>query len=1524
MVLILPNISDLTKINDEKVLNAFKGLSEVRKTELRKKKLSELYATRKDLKAQIDGTGEYENKIFSNLEKEQNKIKLEEVEEVIEEKQNASGVEGISANKSSTGGSGGSTKSTNSDNYGFTTNESSGETGTAGAATDEGEEPISESFGTDTGTPLVKSVVKISAPFNGQKVTSPITFKFRAKGVAKVQFFADIPGNQFGAFGPILNPSEDKELTFTFNVTGKRKVKIQALDSKDKPIAGDNLFDIIDIEVVTEEGDTTGGAISNLGQDIGSGQGQAGLGDTDPDEQGGTASTGLAGAESTLGLEEGGGAESTEVNPEEVALAFQEVLSLFSLGFANLPQSNIVLTDIENYDLSDLRLVPTKSYPSKFGQVPLFQDPVAFMTNQVWDYFAFNKDAIAFSYTNDILKKYASDSFSVNVWKGAIDYFKKFQKPNLNQQLSAGEINKNQYNKSVDFYMRNSIQFTLRSIIEEEYPNVDVNEIIGQGPILFWGWIRHIFINYIEMEEGNPDPNFLNPNLKGFRVVVDSKNLVTLSIALYYLERELLLSGPVGSNPEDINIYDFLTKNVQQKLSKSDYTISTKIFNYVEKGNTFYNKNNYLLKKEKPTLSLNSIVQIDNSAFFAQNEATLSPSETKQISNQKQVKQCKNVSASKKETGLRLFYKEGNDNILDKPVPATNLGCDTPTKEWTQADNILFDAASLVPRLNFTLPYMTDITIVGKELVPKELDIHTIVANNPTFGNIQKTTANFKSLATKLIQQNFINKEEELYLVDGQILLNAAKTSLSSDKLLNSYNNKNLKGWGATIAIDQNEKYKYDPKTNPRVAEQYSPYIGAFNFGYQVIKTSKENEDDKQYYYVNTLADQTTKLTAFDSVAPYNYNDQNLKIYDSQIKYGRGYQYDLSTYVSLSEIKYNYKSFKTEFYPAVTKKSIQKKIDDKLLELQNLATDAEDKGILVTSTPEAKAIFEEIAKLQATKDVATNVIKNVYYFEYELGPSQYVNTIKELDLASATSEVSYIELPPTPLFMRVYPLRGVNDKILLNFDNYSFKKSVVKEKIPKKYWPTDGSWEQTRQFFVNSFNALSKDQLDSLGVTQDPPADDEMYFTRTNIDRIQLYYAEGKKPKDFLDMEKYLEPINISQEGFTKELNLKPNTKYYFSAKAISFLDLESDYSQVYEVELVDEDGAVFTIVNIVDLKDQSMKRPSKLNLNKKFRIEPAILQQAPNPAKNNIGYLTPSVFSPTNETKTQFKIRLTSKKTGRKVDFNLIYKQNLVEGVNATAGNLSLGTATKDNVLISYFSEDASETPVGPTVEETLQQQIQAEEAAVQFDSSKQSTCCTFNDKVLLFKDVSPTVQSTWLSTSPPQLADGNFNAINAKLALIDNSINFLQAGSQTIGQEAPIAIESIVDQIKGDSSPGNIIKGMSDSQKCYLCKRVAEYADGTSMLGAIEIQIGLTGVDRGLFLSSVIEKLDNQQVPEVDQNNNPDPYNYLKVLESLNCKQFGFASIYGGDFGVAEGTPLEGEAAVKCSTFVEKKTLS
>ena len=58
---------------------------------------------------------------------------------------------------------------------------------------------------------------------------------------------------------------------------------------------------------------------------------------------------------------------------------------------------------------------------------------------------------------------------------------------------------------------------------------------------------------------------------------------------------------------------------------------------------------------------------------------------------------------------------------------------------------------------------------------------------------MEKTTANFKALLTRILQDNFIKLDNTDYLIDGSILLNEAKTVVSSEKFLNSYNNPNLK-----------------------------------------------------------------------------------------------------------------------------------------------------------------------------------------------------------------------------------------------------------------------------------------------------------------------------------------------------------------------------------------------------------------------------------------------------------------------------------------------------------------------------------------------------------------------------------------------------------------------------------------------------------------------------------------------------------------------------------------------------------
>jgi hypothetical protein len=394
------------------------------------------------------------------------------------------------------------------------------------------------------------------------------------------------------------------------------------------------------------------------------------------------------------------------------------------------------------------------------------------------------------------------------------------------------------------------------------------------------------------------------------------------------------------------------------------------------------------------------------------------------------------------------------------------------------------------------------------------------------------------------------------------------------------------------------------------------------------------------------------------------------------------------------------------------------------------------------------------------------------------------------------------------------------------------------------------------------------------------------------IEKIKLYFSEGVKPKDVLDLQEYPVEINVINQGFTKELDLKPNTKYYFAAKGVTFTGLLSEFSQVYEIELVDDAGAVFPVVNVVDLEEKE-KRVKKISFSKKFRIQPALLQQAPNPKKNDIGYLTPSVFSPSKETRTQFKFRLTSKKTGKKVDFNVIYRKSFAKAAEDIAGKINLESATKENVLISYNAGLAEAAlAVGLQTTEKQKEDLQTlittsllnpfgilpdqdEDSESDQDSKSviATPCCILDDKPPLYPSISVSGDSFWTATpgGAGTTQDAiTYKAINTKLQKIDKAISKANDDEEAVEK---------------------VLNSMDDSEKCYMCKRKAEYQD-ISMLGAIKQQF-------------------NKK-------------EFKRVLNILKCKEYGFASHEGGNPLDNDGNPLNvGGAAVKCNTSKKVKTV-
>jgi hypothetical protein len=177
--------------------------------------------------------------------------------------------------------------------------------------------------------------------------------------------------------------------------------------------------------------------------------------------------------------------------------------------------------------------------------------------------------------------------------------------------------------------------------------------------------------------------------------------------------------------------------------------------------------------------------------------------------------------------------------------------------------------------------------------------------------------------------------------------------------------------------------------------------------------------------------------------------------------------------------------------------------------------------------------------------------------------------------------------------------------------------------------------------------------------------------------RIQIFRL-NKKPKQLKDFENNLiseETLNIielSERAAYKDTiyfdTIKSNHKYYYLFRASNELDMPGMPTSIVEAELVNDGGYKYALFNTLDQSDlieDEFDRTTK-QLKKVFEIKPAVSQiilnvdnadfngtahsQMSNVA---VGETESSIFDKT------FKIRLTSKKTGKKIDLNITYKKN-------------------------------------------------------------------------------------------------------------------------------------------------------------------------------------------------------------------------------------------------------------------------
>ncbi|HAI43928.1 MAG TPA: hypothetical protein DCM40_40445, partial [Maribacter sp.] len=117
-----------------------------------------------------------------------------------------------------------------------------------------------------------------------------------------------------------------------------------------------------------------------------------------------------------------------------------------------------------------------------------------------------------------------------------------------------------------------------------------------------------------------------------------------------------------------------------------------------------------------------------------------------------------------------------------------------------------------------------------------------------------------------------------------------------------------------------------------------------------------------------------------------------------------------------------------------------------------------------------------------------------------------------------------------------------------------------------------------------------------------------------------------------------------------------PNKRYWYCFRSIDDHGNISNPTAVFEVELVDDQGAVRPMIRVFNFKEPKNSQAIK-ECQKYLMIRPSFEQIYYDGEKD----LDHMFNNKDDTTKRKFKIRLTSKSTGRKIDFNVAFNKKAV-----------------------------------------------------------------------------------------------------------------------------------------------------------------------------------------------------------------------------------------------------------------------
>lgn len=194
---------------------------------------------------------------------------------------------------------------------------------------------------------------------------------------------------------------------------------------------------------------------------------------------------------------------------------------------------------------------------------------------------------------------------------------------------------------------------------------------------------------------------------------------------------------------------------------------------------------------------------------------------------------------------------------------------------------------------------------------------------------------------------------------------------------------------------------------------------------------------------------------------------------------------------------------------------------------------------------------------------------------------------------------------------------------------------------------------------------------DIQGISALPPLDFVKPKITFKTDDYANYFQVFRKPvkprnaEDF-DGNDFLDNVQ-SLDGSYLDI-IPPNQKFYYMFRTIDKHGHPSNPTPVYEVELVSDEGALYLLIDVVDFSEQETNMKAFESFQRYLQIDPGFVQTlidedktdfkefaSANEVELKLGIAEESIY---NDKK--FKLRITSKTTGKKLDINLNFKKTV------------------------------------------------------------------------------------------------------------------------------------------------------------------------------------------------------------------------------------------------------------------------